>query len=127
MRRAALSVLMLAVLLPSSAFARIGYLCARDRQVRASCCCPAKEKKPAPTQTTLAAASCCEVSQIEPTRPLVVDVQEAATSLAPPAVAVVPVAPASTPPRREVAFAPRAHGPPDPGRSLFSSHCALLL
>jgi len=128
MRRAAISILMLAVLLPATAFASVGYLCGGDRQVRSSCCCPPRAKKPAPApHATLNAASCCEVTQAEPTTPVVGDVQKEAASLAPPAIAVTPLAPAVAPQRREVTFAPRAHAPPEPERSLFASHCALLL
>jgi hypothetical protein len=130
MRRAAISILMLAVLLPATAFASVGYRCGSDRQVRATRCCPAMAKKPAPApapHATLNAASCCELSQAEPTKPPAADVQKEAASLAPPAIAVTPLAPAIAPPRREVTFAPRAHAPPEPERPLFASHCALLL
>jgi hypothetical protein len=130
MRRAAISILMLAVLLPASAFASVAYLCGRgaERQVRSACCCPAKTKTPAPaSRPAINAASCCEISQAQPVKPVVVDVQRDAGSLAPLAIAVTPVAPAITPPRREVTFAPRAHAPPEPERTLFASHCALLL
>ena len=75
----------------------------------------------------MTAASCCEVARAQRVEPPVVDVQKDAASVAPLAIAVTPVAAAITPPRREVTFAPRAHAPPEPERTLFASHCALLL
>jgi hypothetical protein len=130
-RRLALSLLMLAVLLPSAAFARVAYLCSMDGKVRSACCCPAKTqtqpRDPAPL-TSMKSACCCEVSTLAPTRTAAADPPRVSAQLQPELVAIEPAPISAPPPRHLASFAPRSHAPPDPvDRSLFASHCALLL
>ncbi len=127
-RRAVLTLLTLAVLLPSSAFARTSFLCSMDGRVRSSCCCPAKAKKH-DTQpiSTIRAECCCKITTVAATSPPPAAHETNKAAHAAPTVAVV-AAISSDPPRVDRAtFAPRALAPPDPDRSLFVRHCALLL
>ena len=129
MRRVVLSLLLMAVLLPSQAFARIAYLCGMDGKVRTSCCCPAKaQKRDAIPQTSIKGASCCEVSASVPEKAAATNPPTASVEVDAPFVAVLTLAPAALPRHRAAMFAPRAHAPPaPPDRSLFASQCALLL
>ena len=127
MRRVVLALLTLAVLLPSSAFARTSFLCSMDGKVRESCCCPAKAKQhDAQPNSAIRAACCCKVTTIAPVSQPPGTHEIEATSVPPP-VAVVAPAPILAPQIARVVVAPRALAPPDPDRSLFVRHCALLL
>ena len=128
-RRVFLPLLMLAVLLPSAAFARISYLCGTDGKVRSTCCCPskAKERDPAPV-TTIKGACCCEVSTIAPNTTAAIDPPKASSNAQLEPVVITTTTFVELPWQRVTILAPRANAPPDnPGRSLFASHCALLL
>jgi hypothetical protein len=128
-RRIVLSLLMMAVLLPSAAFARIAYLCSMDGKVRSSCCCPTKAKeREADPLTSIKAACCCAVSKVAPAKTAATNPPKANADFETPVVAILTVAPAALPRHRVATFAPRSHAPPDsPDRSLFASQCALLL
>lgn len=122
---------MLAVVLPSTAFARTEYLCSMDGKVRSSCCCPAKAEKTkresAPVQT-IRIACCCEVSTVELTKSPSVDGPKAHAHAAPKLIAVL-VAPQLAVVSESFIpkIAEQALGPPTSARSLFARHCALLL
>ena len=126
-RRIVLTLLTLAVLLPSSAFARTSFLCGMDGKVRQACCCPSKQKKhEAPPASTIRASCCCSITTIAPvTTPPATS--EAKAAPVPPMVAIVTVPPAVPSQIQRVTVAPRSLAPPDPERSLFVRHCALLL
>ena len=127
MRRVVLTLLTLAVLLPSSAFARTGFLCSMDGQLRQSCCCPSKAKKhDAPPISTIRAQCCCKTLTAAPvTQPPTT--HESKGAPVPDVVAIVTTVPTITASIARVTIAPRALAPPDPERSLFVRHCALLL
>lgn len=130
MRRIVLTILTLAVLLPSAAFAGARYLCAMDGQVRSACCCPAKAHKherDVDTHSVMRSNCCCKVSAVTPISPpdtIVASTQVDAA--APPVAAVVPFV---TMPARERFVIANAIDtrPPKPDRTLFVRHCALLL
>jgi hypothetical protein len=128
-RRIALTVLMLVVLLPSAAFASISYLCSMDGKVRSACCCPSKAKKrDAAPVTTIKSACCCEVTTAAPVKTTAIDSPKADTPVQPNFVAVSTEVPLSLSQHPAAAFIPRSQPPPNSrGRSLFASHCALLL
>ncbi|HET9626537.1 MAG TPA: hypothetical protein VFP84_34480 [Kofleriaceae bacterium] len=126
MRRVVLTLLIAAVLLPAAVFARIGFLCQLDGQLRAACCCPDQGKRGAEAPATLRAACCCtRLAAPAPAHP------PAAHEVShPPAFDLVAVVEAPLPliaPTRRATLPPRALAPPDPDRSLFARHCALLL
>ena len=127
MRRVILTLLTLAVLLPSSAFARTSFLCSMDGQIRSSCCCPAKEKHhEAPPISTIRAQCCCKITTFAPASQPPTTHETKAAPL-PDMVAIVAPAPFITSRVERATVAPRALAPPDPDRSLFVRHCALLL
>lgn len=129
MRRVVLSLLILAVLLPSTAFARIGFLCRLDGALRAACCCPelANQHAGSPTaHSTLRASCCCQrLTAAAPSHAPAT--HEAGDAPLPDLAAIVAVTPVVVPVTRRVAMVPPAAAPPDPERSLFARHCALLL
>ena len=130
MRRIVLTILTLAVLLPSAAFAGTRYLCAMDGQVRTACCCPTKANKQHRSTeplTEMRASCCCKVSTTAPTVAPQVKVEPTHPAVAPLPI-VVPL-PAITLPASERAIISRAidSRPPKPDRTLFVRHCALLL
>jgi hypothetical protein len=130
-RRIALTVVALMVLLPSVAFARSEYLCRLDGQVRLACCCPAKAPAhEAPGPTSVREACCRTVFEAAPSRVQLAteDSTAGSRSLLPAFVAFGP-AYAAEPTTRVpvVAPLPRAMAPPDRGQDLFVRHCALLL
>lgn len=130
-RRAVLSLLMLAVMLPSAAFARTEYLCSVDRTVRSSCCCPpkaTKEKRERSPISTMSGACCCDVSTIEPPTPPAIDTGSKANAVVAPPQMLVGLAPSAPIPSVVVTSVPqRALAPPLIDRSLFARRCALLL
>lgn len=122
-----LTLLTLAVLLPSSAFARTTFRCSMDGRVREACCCPKQKKHhDAPPASTVRANCCCTITSIIPA-PQTPATHEAKAAPVPPLVAIltrVSVLPAQI---TRATIAPRTLAPPDPERSLFVRHCALLL
>jgi len=128
-RRVVLSLLMLAVLLPSAAFARTEYLCRMDGRIRSSCCCAGKTKPrtdDSNRSTTIRGAACCDVSTVAPTR--TVAIHQADSVWSPPELVATAIDPAW--PVASTALAPvelRALEPPPPKPDLFARHCALLL
>lgn len=130
MRRAVLSFLMVAILLPSTVFARVAYLCSMDGKVRSTCCCPVKAKhRDVALPTSIKSAGCCALSNAEPAKTQAVTSPPSTNvDVEAPFVAVLTLAPATLPRHRVAMFAPHAQAPPDhPDRSLFASQCALLL
>jgi hypothetical protein len=126
-RRVILTLLTLAVLLPSSAFARTNFLCSMDGQVRSSCCCPAKTKKhEAPPVSMIRAQCCCKITTVAATSQPPATHEAKAVPL-PPVVAIITTVPSLASRVERATIAPRALAPPDPDRSLFVRHCALLL
>ena len=129
MRRVVLSLLILAVLLPSMAFARTGFLCNVDGELRAACCCPALARQhaaPPVAQATLRASCCCQRLTAAAPSPAPAT-PEARHAPVPDLTAILAITPVVVPRTRWVAIAPRATAPPAPERSLFARHCALLL
>ena len=124
MRRIALTIVALAILVPSLAIARSSYLCEIDRQIRETCCCPKKQvKQPSPVSTIR--ANCCKIVKPPATVPPV-DETRGARAEAPPiaiALAPVPVIPVFTV-RPSIVL--RAQPPPD-SEPLFARHCSFLL
>jgi hypothetical protein len=128
MRRVVLAVLMLAVMLPAAAFARVAYRCSMDGQVRSECCCPNKATHhDAAPPTSMAAAGCCwEIATVEPASQTATTDPQTTDRPAFVAIAILPSLPAWT--QRMAPRTSRAYAPPDiPDRTLFASHCALLL
>lgn len=127
--RIALTLLTLAVLLPSTAFAGVRYLCAIDGQARKTCCCPAKThptRRTAPP-TEMRRSCCCKISTTVAT---ITDARhetaETPYAASPPVIVPAPafamLAITSAIPTRWIA--PR---PPTPDRDLVVHHCSLLL
>ena len=128
MRRVVLTLLTLAVLLPSSAFARTNFLCSMDGKIRQACCCPSKQKKhEAPPVSSIRANCCCSITTVAPVTTPPATNEAKAAPVSPPMVAIVATPPAMLSQIARVAVAPRSLAPPDPERSLFVRHCALLL
>ena len=130
-RRIVLTLLMLAVLLPSAAFAGVRYFCAIDGRVRSACCCPGvshkHERKP-DAQSEIRSTCCCKISTTAPTVMPQVRTDEAARqTVAPPPIDLP--APTFALPVIDRAIATRWIDlqPPEPDRSLYVRHCALLL
>jgi hypothetical protein len=123
-----LTLLALAVLLPSSAFARTSFLCRMDGQVRHSCCCPSKAKQhDAAPESTIRAQCCCSSTTVAPAASPPA-AHETKAAPAPDVVAIIAPAPYVAPRIERAAVRPRALAPPDSDhRSLFARHCALLL
>ena len=129
-RRIVLTLLTLAVLLPSAAFAGVRYLCAIDGQVRSVCCCPGsshERDRSTERQTQLRSNCCCKVSATAPTVTPQVKTDELRQGVAPVAVAVPPAPMALPAIDRSIATRWIDPRPPKPDRSLFVRHCALLL
>jgi hypothetical protein len=128
-RRVVLSLLILAVLLPSTAFARIGFLCRGDGELRAACCCPelARQHAASPgSSSTLRASCCCQrLTAAAPSHAPATP--EASPAPVPDPTAIIASTPRIAPVTGSVASSPRTTAPPDPERSLFARHCALLL
>ncbi len=129
-RRIILTLLTLAVLLPSAAFAGARYLCAMDGQVRSACCCPAKAHKherDVESQSVMRSNCCCKVSTVAPTTPPETIAASTQVDTATPPVAV-PVPFITMPPRERFVIAHAIDTrPPKPDRTLFVRHCAFLL
>ncbi len=125
MRRIALTVLALAVLLPSLAQARARWMTDVDLYVRDVCCCPPKRKaQPAPSLPTLQKLCCTLEKRSAAALPL------ASESPTPPAIAPLATPVASIeiipPPRAVVVtIVPRAQAPPAP--TLLAQARGLLL
>ncbi|HTB58504.1 MAG TPA: hypothetical protein VLC06_11545 [Polyangia bacterium] len=115
-------LLLLAVYLPGQMMLR----CRIDGHLRPVCCCPADEK----TQETgpvVKAQDCCDRELTVNERPLVEPDQRAADLvLAPPSVAVLPVASLLAEPDR-AALTWQAHGPPREGPPLVLLKHAFLI
>jgi hypothetical protein len=129
-RRIILTILTLAILLPSAAFAGARYLCAMDGQVRTACCCPtkaAKQKRDAEPVTTMSGTCCCKVSTTSPTVTPQIKDEHARTAI--PTVPVIVPVPAIMLPARERAIIANAidSRPPKPALALVVRHRALLL
>ena len=122
MRRIVLTLLALAVLLPSVAQARACWM--TDVYVREACCCPPPAKADAAAPATLQSV-CCEIQKRTDSQlPIVHPVSPPAiAAVLVSAIAIVPVAP----PLRTVAVAivPRAQAPPS--STLLAQHRGLLL
>jgi hypothetical protein len=129
-RRIILTILTLAVLLPSAAFAGARYLCAMDGQIRTACCCPTKatkQKRDAEPATKMSSSCCCKVSTTSPTVTPQINQEPARTAI--PTVPVVVPVPAIMLPARERTIIANAidSRPPKPSLALFVRHRALLL
>ena len=129
-RRIILTILTLAVLLPSAAFAGARYLCAMDGQVRSDCCCPtkAKQQRDAEPTTQMRSNCCCTISTTAPTV-TPPQIKEETASLAIPVIPIaVPVPAFALPAQERVIISQAADSrPPKPDRTLFVRYCALLL
>jgi hypothetical protein len=126
-RRVILILLALTVLVPSAALARTGFLCSIDGHLRRSCCCPSKAKQHnAAPISTIRSQCCCTVMTAAPVtqQPTTHELKSAPV---PDVVAIVTPVPVIMTRVDRVTIAPRALAPPDPERSLFVRHCALLL
>lgn len=125
MRRVVVTLLALAVLLPSIAFGRGQYRCTIDQRVRETCCCPAKHQAQPPTGPAMHAECCLQV-QHEASLTQSADLDPPSAPSAPSAFTII------EPPRftesRTIAstIVQRANAPPD-RPSLYDQHCALLL
>ncbi len=124
MRRVALTVLALMVLLPSLAQARARWMTDIDLYVRDVCCCPPKKAQPVPVLPTVSKLCCKLEKRSAAALPL------ASESPTPPAVAPLAMPVASTavlpPPRTVVVtIVPRAQAPPPP--TLLAQARGLLL
>ena len=125
MRRIVLTVLALAVLLPSLAIARTSYLCEIDRRVRETCCCPKAHAKDLTPETSMSGACCRELVNQPAVAPPVDELRSARAEL--PAIAVTVVSAPIVPVRGvHVSVVMRAQPPPDP-EPLFARHCSFLL
>jgi hypothetical protein len=124
MRRIVLTLLALAVFLPSLAQARARWMTDVDLLVREPCCCPPKKLQQPPALPTVQKL-CCKFEKLSATAlPLASESPDAPT-IAPPAtpIAITFV----MPPQRDVAVAivPRAQAPPT--STLLSQARGLLL
>ena len=124
MRRIVLTLLALAVLLPSLAQARARWMTDVDLLVREQCCCPPKKLQQPPAQPTVQKL-CCKLDKLSARAlPLASESPDAPALAAP----EVPVAITFVmPPQRDVvvAIVPRAQAPPSP--TLLSQARGLLL
>ena len=130
-RRLVLTILVLAVMLPSAAFAGVRYLCAMDGQVRSACCCPAKahkQERRSEPQTEMRSSCCCKISKTTPTvTPQVRHEDTAQYGVAAAPVAVPAPSLATLAVDRAIAMRWIDPKPPKPDRNLFVRNCALLL
>ena len=130
-RRVVLTILTLAFLLPSAAFAGVRYFCATDGQVRSSCCCPAKTHKQehnTEPRSEMRSLCCCKISKTTPTvTPQVRHEDTGRYGVIPPPLAVPTPLLATFAVDRSIVTRWIDPKPPKPDRSLFVRHCALLL
>lgn len=124
-----LAVLVLAAFLPSVALAGTGFSLSRDGRVhRASPCCAGMKHRAAPAPLTSATlrAECCALTSSDAVSP-----PAASHDVKPPPsldlVAVVLAEPPVPMISARALAAPWTIEPRPPDRSLFASHCALLL
>lgn len=128
-RRIVLTILTLAVLLPTAAFAGARYLCAFDGEVRASCCCPSKaqkEKRDVEPVSEIRGNCCCTVSVTSLSDAPQIQIETARGIIDAP-VAFTALAFALPAPKRVLPAHAIETRPPKLDRSLFVRHCALLL
>ncbi len=125
MRRVTLTLIALAVFLPSLALARTQFLCI-DRVVRDTCCCPPHANRAkAPMQTTLQ-RGCCKVERHAAMHAPVSTEPAPSQTIGPVAVAVAITEVTGAARDARIAVIPRAQAPP-PLPTLLSQHAALLL
>ena len=129
-RRIILTILTLALLLPSAAFAGARFLCAMDGQVRNACCCPTKatkQKRDTEPLTRMSGSCCCKVSTTSPT--VTPQIKDEPSRTAIPTVAVIVPVPSIMLPAHERTIVAEAvdSRPPKPALALFVRHRALLL
>jgi hypothetical protein len=129
-RRIILTILTLAVLLPSAAFAGARYLCAMDGQVRSACCCPAKAHKQSRDVAPISemrANCCCNVTTVAPApAPDTLIAAQNHGVDAPPVAVAVPLLATTSRERFDIARIIDTR-PPKPDRTLFVRHCSFLL